>query len=164
MLATHRPKYVEITLSTNKEKSNKTLQCRGFQMFGWLTTIWNFTIPVYLQQFSYLNKAEVHSGYELYNVTNNAVYGQTNVAVLLMFLILIVGVLHSSEKSLLMSLNQSWKHLQNITIKFIYSPIILSFCLSVRLFTLIREAPPTRKVSMKCFILTFMKICQDNSN
>jgi len=61
-------------------------------MFGWLTTIWNFTIPVYLQQFSYLNKAEVHSGYELYNVTNNAVYGQTNVAVLLMFSILIVGV------------------------------------------------------------------------
>jgi hypothetical protein len=48
---------------------------------------------VYQQQFLYLNKnAEIHSGYELYDVTNNAVYGQTNVAFLLMFLILIVGV------------------------------------------------------------------------
>jgi hypothetical protein len=48
---------------------------------------------VYHQQFLYLNKkAAVHSGYKLYNVTNNAVYGQTNVAVLFMFLILIVGV------------------------------------------------------------------------
>ena len=33
-----------------------------------------------------------NSGYELHNVTNNAVYGQTNVAVLFMFVILIVGV------------------------------------------------------------------------
>jgi hypothetical protein len=48
---------------------------------------------VYHQQFLNLNKkAEIHNEYELYNVTNNAVSGQTNMAVLLMFLILIVGV------------------------------------------------------------------------